>query len=106
MKATVSASRRMLIAFSTAPVIGTPKWASRIAGTLGAKTATVSPLPMPSPASAEASARQRRAVSRQVKRRSPCTAASRSGYTAAVRLRKLSGVSGAKLAAFLSSPVS
>ena len=59
MKAIASASSRMLSALSTAPIIGTPKCASNIAGMLGSITATVSPLPMPRAASAEASRRQR-----------------------------------------------
>jgi hypothetical protein len=59
MKAMVSASRRMLRALSTAPVMGTPKWASTWAGMLAAMTATVSPSLMPRRLSADASRRQR-----------------------------------------------
>ena len=66
MKAIVSGSSRMFSAFSTAPDIGTPKCASKIAGTFGAMTATVSPGRTPRLASAEASRRQRSSVSRQV----------------------------------------
>ena len=54
MKATVAASSRVLMACSTAPVIGTPKCASYISGMLGAMIATVSPVPMPWRSSAEA----------------------------------------------------
>ena len=54
MKAMVEASRRVFIAFRTAPVIGTPKVASKDGGTFGAMTETVSPLPIPRAASAEA----------------------------------------------------
>jgi hypothetical protein len=59
MKAMASASRRVLSVLSTAPVIGTPKCASNIDGTLGSITATVSPLPMPWATSALARRRQR-----------------------------------------------
>ena len=59
MKAIIAASRRMLRALSTAPSIGTPKCASKISGTLGAITATVSPMPTPCSDSAEASRRAR-----------------------------------------------
>ncbi len=62
MKAIVAASSRVLMAFSTAPAIGTPKCASNRAGMLGAITATVSPRRMPRLASAEASCRQRRSA--------------------------------------------
>ena len=71
MKAIVSASSRMLSAFSTAPAIGTPKCASKPSGTFGAITATVSPRPMPRAARAEASRRQRSRLCRQVYRRAP-----------------------------------
>jgi hypothetical protein len=47
MKAIVSASRRVLSVFSTAPVTGTPKWHSIISGVLLSITATVSPSPIP-----------------------------------------------------------
>ena len=47
MKAMASASSRVLRVLSTAPVIGTPKWASNIDGTLGSITATVSPCATP-----------------------------------------------------------
>jgi hypothetical protein len=47
MKATVSGSRRVFKALSTAPAIGMPKCASTIGGVLGKITATVSFLPMP-----------------------------------------------------------
>jgi len=66
MKATVSASSRVLRVLSTAPVMGTPKWASTSSGVFAAITATVSPVPMPRPASAEARRRLRAAVSAQV----------------------------------------
>ncbi len=59
MKEMASASRRTLRVLSTAPIIGTPKCASSIAGMFGSITATVSPLPIPRPASAEARRRQR-----------------------------------------------
>ncbi|KAJ0519535.1 hypothetical protein HanOQP8_Chr11g0427631 [Helianthus annuus] len=39
-KPIVEAFRRMLTAFRTAPLIGTPKWASYIAGVFGAITTT------------------------------------------------------------------
>ena len=51
----VAGSRRMLMLFSTAPGIGTPKCASSMGGVFGSMTATVSPGPMPRPASAAAS---------------------------------------------------
>jgi len=60
MKARVSASRRVLRVLSTAPDMGTPKWASTIGGVLGSITATVSFLPTPAWCSALASWRQRR----------------------------------------------
>ena len=59
MKAMAAASRRTLRAFSTAPAAGTPKWASRQGGVLGAITATVSPRPMPRFCKAEARRRLR-----------------------------------------------
>ena len=59
VKAMVAASSRVFNAFSTAPAIGMPKWHSTISGTLGAITATVSPLPIPCRANAEASRRLR-----------------------------------------------
>ena len=40
VKASVAASRRVLSAFSTAPAMGTPKWASSIAGVFGSIAAT------------------------------------------------------------------
>ena len=55
IKRTVAASRRVFMAFITAPVIGMPKWASNISGMLAANTATVSPLEIPEFESAEAS---------------------------------------------------
>ena len=55
----VSASKRILRALSTAPVIKTPKCASNNAGIFGAITDTVSPIPTPFLLSAEASLRQR-----------------------------------------------
>ena len=66
MKAIASASRRVLSVFNTAPHIGTPKWASTIAGILGSIAATVSPTPMPRFVRAPASRRQRAYVSFQV----------------------------------------
>jgi hypothetical protein len=54
-----SASSRVFSVLSTAPVIGTPKWASNIAGTFGSITATVSPTPMPRCARELARRRQR-----------------------------------------------
>ncbi len=59
MKAMIAASSRVLIECSTAPVIGTPKCASSIAGVLCSMTETVSPLPIPSRERAEASLRAR-----------------------------------------------
>ena len=67
----VSASSRMLRALSTAPVIGTPKCASKRAGMLAAMTATVSPRPMPRRPSADARRRQRAWLSAQVNRPLP-----------------------------------
>jgi len=43
----VAASSRVLSALRIAPVIGTPKVASKAGGTLGSMTDTVSPAPMP-----------------------------------------------------------
>ena len=54
-----SASSRVLSVLSTAPVIGTPKCASNIGGTLGSIAATVSPTPIPRLASAEPRRRAR-----------------------------------------------
>ena len=51
----VAASSRVLMVLSTAPNIGTPWWASSMAGTLGSMADTVSPGRMPRRASAEAS---------------------------------------------------
>ena len=51
----------MLMPLRTAPIMGTPKWASSIGGVLGAMMATVSPRPMPRFDRAEARRRQRRA---------------------------------------------
>jgi len=79
MKATAAGSSRVLSALSTAPTMGTPKWASTMGGVLGSITATVSPLPMPCRASALASWRQRSYSSPQVRRSRPCTTASRRG---------------------------
>ena len=59
MKATVLASRRVLMVLTTAPSIGTARVASQAAGTLGAMTETVSPRPIPRAARPEASRRQR-----------------------------------------------
>ncbi|MNF62402.1 hypothetical protein D3C84_440830 [compost metagenome] len=56
---------------STAPLMGTPKWASNIAGILGATMETVSPSPIPYRRRAEASLRQRASVSAQVRLRGP-----------------------------------
>ena len=95
MKAIDSASSRVLSVFSTAPVIGTPKCISTISGVLASIAATVSPGPIPARTSADARRRQRKAVSPQVKRRSPCTTDAWSGHIAAVRSRNESGVSGA-----------
>ena len=50
----VSASRRVLMVFSTHPAIGTPKCASNISGVFAAITDTVSPRPSPAEVSAEA----------------------------------------------------
>ena len=38
---------RVLMAFNTAPVMGTPKWASYISGVFASTAATVSPVPIP-----------------------------------------------------------
>ena len=100
MKATVSASRRMLSGHSTAPSNGTPKCASTIAGVFGAMMATVCPRWTPCRARAEARRRQRAYVSAQLCRRSPCRMAVCAGYTSAVRRMKLSGESEAWFAAF------
>ena len=98
MKAMVSGSSRVFRALSTAPAMGTPKWASTMGGVLGSMTATVSFLPMPARCRALASWRQRVYVWLQVCRRLPCTMARRSGYTSAVRWMKPRGDCGAKLA--------
>jgi len=66
-----AASRRVLSGTRTAPVMGTPKWASIISGVFASRTATVSPRPMPRAASAEASRRHRH------ESRSSCTDAPR-----------------------------
>jgi hypothetical protein len=66
-----SASSRMFSAFSTPPVMGTPKCASNSSGTFGAITATVLPIPTPRFDRAEASRTQRSLVSAQVRRMSP-----------------------------------
>ena len=58
-KAISGASRRMLIGFSTAPIIGAAKCASSIAGVLAARIATVSPRLTPALVSACASCRER-----------------------------------------------
>ncbi len=71
MKAMASASSRVLMVLSTAPLMGTPKCASNMAGTLGATMETVSPSPMPRRRRAEASWRQRRSVWAQLWRRGP-----------------------------------
>ncbi|MCY1374792.1 hypothetical protein D9M69_621550 [compost metagenome] len=89
-----SASRRWLIALSTAPASGMPKWASSMAGVLGASTDTVSPGAMPRIASADARRWQRSRVCAQVRVSSPCTTATRFGCASAARSRKPSGVSG------------
>jgi hypothetical protein len=47
------------MALSTAPAMGTPKWASKVSGVLVPITATVCPGATPARASAEASRRQR-----------------------------------------------
>ena len=75
MNVIAAASRRVLIGTRTAPVIGTPKWASIISGVFASRTATVSPRPMPRVASAEASRRHRSRVALQLYRRAPCTTA-------------------------------
>ena len=67
----VSASSLVLIVFKTAPVISTPKCASKIAGIFGARIDTVSPLPIPLLDKAEASLQQRLYVSAHVQRRLP-----------------------------------
>ena len=59
MKARASASRRVFKVFSTAPAMGTPKWASTIGGVFGRITATVSFLPIPAWRRLLASWRQR-----------------------------------------------
>ena len=59
MKAMPWASSRVFSVLSTAPHIGTPKWASNMAGVLGSIAATVSPGPMPRADSAAARRRQR-----------------------------------------------
>ena len=66
--ASVSASIRIFRVFKTAPVINTPKCASKIAGIFGAITDTVSPLPIPRLLKAEASLQHRMYVSAQVQR--------------------------------------
>lgn len=71
IKAIDSASSRVLMVLSTAPLMGTPKWASNMAGVLGATMETVSPSPMPRRRRAEASWRQRRSVWAQLWRRGP-----------------------------------
>ena len=59
----------MFSALSTAPVIGTAKWASFIAGMFGSMAATVSPMPMLLRASQDAKRLQRSYVCAQVKLR-------------------------------------
>ena len=59
MNAIASASSRVLSVFSTAPVIGTPKCASYIAGHVGQHGRDGVAAPMPRCASAEARRRQR-----------------------------------------------
>ena len=54
-----SASKRVLIAFKTAPHIGTPKWASNTGTILGAIKATVSPSAIPTLFKADAKRTQR-----------------------------------------------
>jgi len=55
-----SASRRILIAWITAPAMGMAKWASYIAGTFGSISATVSSAVTPWRRKALANRRQRR----------------------------------------------
>jgi hypothetical protein len=66
MKPMDSASSRVFRVFSTAPVIGTPKWHSNISGVLLSIAATVSPAPTPRLVSAEARRRARSYSWRQV----------------------------------------
>ena len=106
MNVTAAASRRVLIGTRTAPVMGTPKWASIISGVFASRTATVSPRPIPRVASAEASRRHRSRVALQLYRRPPCTTASCSGWTSALQSRNTSGVRGAKFAVRRPSPAS
>ena len=56
----MSASSRVLIDRRTAPAIGTPWWASSIAGVFDSITATVSPRFTPRRSMAEPSWRERR----------------------------------------------
>ena len=60
----VRSPEALLIVFSTAPSMGTPKCASSIAGTFGRTADTVSPGPTPRRPSADASRRARRSNSR------------------------------------------
>ena len=55
----IAASSRMLSGLSTAPIIGTPKCASRLSGVFAPINATVSPTPIPRFASALASLTER-----------------------------------------------
>ena len=63
MYETSPGERRVLMATSRAPVMGTPKWASSMAGTLGSSAATRSPGSTPARHRAPARARQRSANS-------------------------------------------
>ena len=90
----VGASSRTFMAFSTPPVIGTARLASKAAVIFGAITATVLPLPTPRRVNAEARRWQRSRVSAQVKRRSPSITEVRVGKTAAVLARNEIGVIG------------
>src|SRR5690606_12480885 len=100
--AIVAASSRVLIVLSTAPVIGTPKCASSIAGMFGSTTDTVSPSPTSRAASTDASRRARASICDQLWRSGPWMAAQRSGNTSAAHSTRLTGVSGTWLAAFRS----
>ena len=59
IKEIASASKRVLIALSTAPHIGTPKWASNTGTIFGAIKATVSPSVIPALFKADANCTQR-----------------------------------------------
>ena len=103
MYPSVAASRRTLLALSTAPSMGTASAHSSASGILGAINATVSPLVTPRCDNAAAKRLQRSATSPQLRLVRPYTTAGNSGCTRSVLASAESGVSGEKLAGVLSS---